>query len=307
MIRRDQGPSRRAGASEAKGGRPGADTALTATFRAAHNAATTTTASGCRSTQPLFPRRVPCLEGATRLQWSGAAGVKVFDLATTDTSGEPWRKRLHIPAYQVGEAARYAQISAQTVLAWHKADARRLLSEKADRERLSYLQLIEVAVVAAFRKAKIPLPAIRAARDYMMVELNSRHPFAEFQFKRYGKSLFAEYKGGGRTELLKVTQAGQLAWQEIVGPLLQEFEYEHEGVAIRWHVAGASSPIIIDPRLSFGAPTVKGVPTWILKGRYDAGENDSMIAEDFGIDVRSVREALRFEGVLPGQKRKWLH
>ena len=181
------------------------------------------------------------------------------------------------------------------------------MSEKQDRERLSYLQLIELAVVAAFRKAKIPLPGIRAARDYMKRELKSQHPFAEFQFKRFGKSLFTEFQESGRTELLKVTQAGQLAWQEIVGPVLHEFDYEHEGVAIRWHVAGPSSPIIIDPRLSFGAPTVNGVPTWILKGRFDAGENDSVIAEDFGIDVRSVREALKFEGVVPGQQKKWLH
>jgi uncharacterized protein (DUF433 family) len=229
-------------------------------------------------------------------------------LATAGGSrAEPWRKRLDIPAYPVGEAARYAQVSAKTVTAWHKPDKRSVLSGKQDRERLSYLQLIELAVVAAFRQAKIPLPAIRAAREYMKDELKSQHPFAEFEFKRYGKSLFTEVKESGRTKLLKVTQAGQLAWQEIVGPVLKEFEYEHQGVAIRWRVAGPSSPIIIDPRLSFGAPTVKGVPTWILKGRFDAGENDSAIAEDFGIDVSSVREALKFEGVLPGQQKKWLH
>jgi uncharacterized protein (DUF433 family) len=87
--------------------------------------------------------------------------------------------------------------------------------------------------------------------------------------------------------------------------LLKEFEYEPEGVAIRWHVAGPSSPIIIDPRLSFGTPTVKGVPTWIVKGRFDASESDSVIADDFGIDVPAVREALKFEGVLPGQQQTW--
>jgi uncharacterized protein (DUF433 family) len=222
---------------------------------------------------------------------------------------EPWRKRLHLPAYQVGEAARYARISTQTVVAWHKVDQRRVLSEKEDGQRLSYLQLIELAVVAGFRKAKIPLPEIRAAREYVKGSLKSEHPFAEYQFKRYGKSLFTEFEEDktGRKKLLKANQAGQLAWKEIVGPLLKEFEYEPEGVAIRWHVAGPSSPIIIDPRLSFGTPTVKGVPTWIVKGRFDAGETDSMIAEDFGLDVPSVREALKFEGVLPGQEKKWLH
>lgn len=226
----------------------------------------------------------------------------------SDNGSEAWRKRLHLPAYQVGEAARYTHVSTQTVVAWHKVDRRPILSKKALGERLSYLQLIELAVVAAFRKAKIPLPEIRAAREYVKLNLQSEHPFAEYQFKRFGKSLFTEFEEGtGRKNLVKANQAGQLVWKEIVGPLLKEFEYERDGVAIRWRVAGSTSPVIIDPRLSFGTPTVKGVPTWIVKGRFDAGESDSLIAEDFGIDVPSVREALKFEGVLPGQQSKWIH
>jgi uncharacterized protein (DUF433 family) len=220
---------------------------------------------------------------------------------------EPWRRRLRIPAYQVGEAARYARISAGTVAAWHKIE-QRVLSAKQHRERLSYLQLIELAVVAAFRKAKFSLKEIRAARDYVKINLESEYPFAEYEFKRYGKSLFTEYQeAGGARRLLKANQGGQLAWKEIIGPVLEEFEYEHEGVAIRWHVAGPSSPVIIDPRVSFGAPAVKGTPTWIIKGRFDAGESDKEIAEDFDLNVSAVRQALKFEGVLPGQQKKWIH
>jgi uncharacterized protein (DUF433 family) len=99
-----------------------------------------------------------------------------------------------------------------------------------------------------------------------------------------------------RGTLVKASQAGQLAWKDIIGRL-KEFEYEHEGVVIRWHVAGASSPIIIDPRISFGAPTVGGIPTWIIKGRWNAGESDTDIAEDFGLEKEQVRKALDFEGV----------
>jgi uncharacterized protein (DUF433 family) len=225
---------------------------------------------------------------------------------TTATNTEPWRQRLVLPAYQVAEAARYADISAQTVAAWHNP-SKKVLSKKESRAKLSYLQLVEVAVVAAFRKANIPLKEIRAARDYIQDQLKSSHPFAEYKFKRYGKSLFTDYVAEGRRHLMKANQAGQLAWEELVGPLLKEFEYEHEGVAIRWHVAGSDSPIIIDPRISFGAPSVKGVPTWIIKGRFDAGERDSQIAEDFNLQVAAVREALKFEGVLGSPKSKWVH
>lgn len=222
---------------------------------------------------------------------------------------EPWRRRLTLPAYHVGEAARYADIAAQTVAAWHKLEGG-TLSARKDRAALSYYQLIEVAVVAAFRRAKFSLSDIRATREYLRANFKSEHPFAEHKFKHFGKSLFTEVlESTGRRSLIKANQAGQLAWEDIVGPLLQVFDYEHDGIVIKWQVAGVDSPIIIDPRIAFGAPTVGGTPTWIIKGRFNAGEHDSDIAEDFGIQRDEVREALKFEGVLPygGKSKSRLH
>ena len=162
-------------------------------------------------------------------------------------------------------------------------------------------------MVAAFRKAKFPLPEIRAAREYVQKNLNSAYPFAEFKFKRYGRSLFTEDNKEVRYRLFKANAGGQLAWDELIGPVLEEFDYEHEGIAVRWHLAGAGVPIVIDPRVSFGAPSVRGTPTWIIKGRYDAGESDSAIAEDFRLEISDVRAALKFEGVIPGsQQPKWI-
>jgi uncharacterized protein (DUF433 family) len=217
----------------------------------------------------------------------------------SERSDEPWRRRLYLPNYQIAEAARYADISPQTVAAWHRID-KALLSKKEQREALSYLQLIEVAVVAAARKEGVKLPDIRAARDYAERTLKSEYPFAQHRFKTEGKNLWLDYgelegeKRGGA--LVKANQAGQLAWKGIIGRL-KEFEYEHEGVVTRWHVAGTSSPIIIDPRISFGAPTVGGIPTWIIKGRWNAGESDTDIADDFGLEKELVRKALDFERV----------
>ncbi len=183
-------------------------------------------------------------------------------MATASHSNEPWRKRLHLPAYPVGEAARYTHVNPQTVTAWHRFE-QHLLSTKEKGRRLSYLQLIELAVVAGFRKAKFPLSEIRAARDYVQMNLGSPYPFAEFEFKRYGRSLFTEDNGAGPHRLFKANGGGQLAWDELIGPVLEGFEYEHEGIAVRWHPAGTTSPIIIDPRISFGA-SVRGTPTWII-------------------------------------------
>jgi uncharacterized protein (DUF433 family) len=95
---------------------------------------------------------------------------------------------------------------------------------------------------------------------------------------------------------LSADEHGQLAWNEIIGPRLKEFEYEHEGIVIRWHLRGMKSSIVIDPRVSFGAPAVRGTPTWVVKGRWVAGESVDEIAEDFDLEKELVREALLFEG-----------
>lgn len=225
----------------------------------------------------------------------------------SENQSEPWRRRLFLPNYGIGEAARYADISAQTVAAWHKIE-RPTLSLKERRAALSYMQLIEVAVVAAFRKAGISLKRIRDAREYVRKQLDTEYPFAEYRFKTEGRHLLIDYQEvegvKGRGKHLVADQGGQLAWDVVLGPLLKEFEYERDGIVIRWRVAGESSPIVIDPQIAFGAPTVRGTPTWVIKGRWDAGENDSDIAEDFGIGKDEVKEALRFEGVSGRGKSK---
>jgi uncharacterized protein (DUF433 family) len=208
-----------------------------------------------------------------------------------------------LPAYQIAEAADYAQVAPQTIAAWHRIEAE-LLKQREQRSALSYMQLIEVAVVAAFRKAGVPMPRIRKARAWAAHELKSEYPFAEYKFKENAKHLYLDSQQI-EVEPNTVVQAdsgGQLEWGSIIGRL-REFEYE-EQVAMRWHVAGAGKPIIIDPRVSFGAPAIRGIATWVLRGRHDAGESDSDIAEDFGLDKSEVREALKFEGLLGAGRRK---
>jgi uncharacterized protein (DUF433 family) len=221
---------------------------------------------------------------------------------------QPWRRRLYLPSYQVAEAAHYAQIAPQTVVTWHRIEAA-LLAQREKRAALSYMQLIEVAVVAAFRKMGVRMPDIRAAREYAMRTLKSEFPFAEHKFKENAKHLYldstqaADIKPG---TLAEADQEGQLAW-EVMYSRLREFEYEPNGIVLQWHVAGRRSRILIDPRIAFGAPAVKGTPTWVIRGRYDAGESDSDIAEDFGLKREDVREALKFEGVSVGRGKSRLH
>jgi uncharacterized protein (DUF433 family) len=225
---------------------------------------------------------------------------------------EPWRKRLYLPSYHVQEAARYARTTPKTIRTWQgQGDLVQAIAARDPELSLSYMQLIEVAVVAAFRRAGIKLRDIKAARDWLATTFKSEYPFAQFDFKRRGKELLVDYAKASREkskgQLISPSKGGQLVWEPMVGDLLSEFEYDRN-IAMRWHVIGRDEPIIIDPRVSFGAPNILGVPTWVLKGRWEAGESVPEIAEDFDLKPALVAEALKFEGVdEAGQKRGWVH
>jgi uncharacterized protein (DUF433 family) len=215
---------------------------------------------------------------------------------------ESWRRRLYLPAYSVADAARYAGIHRGTVAYWHYRGGRLgpALPGKERGKPLSYMQTIEVAFVATFRRLGVPLQRIRKARDYFAQVFGVEFPFAQLEVKTDGHHLLMELldlePDPQIAKLILGDAAGQLAWEPMVAERFAEFDYEHD-LAVTWHVAGRDSRVVIDPRISFGAPTIRGIPTWALKGRRRAGEPVDEIGADFGLELDEVNEALAFEGV----------
>lgn len=214
---------------------------------------------------------------------------------------ESWRRRLYLPAYSVADAARYARTQRQTVAYWHYGS--RLapaLPGKQPRKPLSYLQLVEVAFVATFRKLGVSLQRIRKARDYLSQTFSSEFPFAELRLQTEGRHVLLDLlqiePDAQLDHLIVADASGQIAWQPLIGERFAEFDYE-EGLALIWHVAGRGSPILIDPRISFGAPTIRGLPTWVLKGRRIAGESVKELQDDFVLSQEDILQALAFEGI----------
>ncbi len=219
-----------------------------------------------------------------------------------ERGAEPWRRRLFLPSYTVADTARYAKTKRQTVYYWHFGgpDVGPALPGREHRRPLSYLELIEAAFVATFRRLGLSLQKIRRAREYTAQILNSEFPFAEYKWKTEGHHMLLDLwrtEPDSEAKLLILGDVyGQETWQEMVGDRFAEFDYEHE-LALIWHVAGRQSRVTIDPRIAFGAPMVRGVATWVLKGRWKAGESIEDIEEDFALDKSEIAQGLQFEGI----------
>ncbi|NLT27872.1 MAG: hypothetical protein GXX97_02225, partial [Dehalococcoidales bacterium] len=117
-------------------------------------------------------------------------------LLTAERNIEPWKRRLFLPCYTSVEAAKYANTSPQTISNWHYRESKLgvALPGKERGKDLSYLQLVEVAVVATFRKLGVSFTKIRKARQYLQQRFNSEYPFAEYRFKTEGFHVLLDLK-----------------------------------------------------------------------------------------------------------------
>jgi len=221
----------------------------------------------------------------------------------------PPQRRFLLPAYSVKEAARLAQTTSPTVSRWHHGygpsyarAATKVLHGRELGAPLSYLQLVEVAFVATLRGMGITLKRIRAAHGYLMRRFDVEYPFAQLRLQTEGTHILKALKveEGRWVEMLVVVSAdGQLAWKEMIADRLREFVYGRHGWAVRWYPRGRDVPIMVDPLIAFGAPILvkSGVPTAVLRERFEAGEPEEEISEDFGVSQAHLRVALNFEGI----------
>lgn len=215
---------------------------------------------------------------------------------------EPWYDRLSLPAYRYAEAARYAGLSVQTVASWARwyrvPEDRTADSTTSGPRLLSYPQLAEVAVAAAFRHAGVKVEDLHRVHGDLRVVLESDYPFTLLAFKTRGPVLLPHLQSGRFLSHAIGMQDGQRVWRQSIQDLFDQFDYE-QGMALRWYPRGRDGIIVIDPRVAFGAPAIAGtgVATHILRQRYVGGESVEDIAEDFGVTQGQIEAALDFEGI----------
>ena len=209
---------------------------------------------------------------------------------------EPFLARLRLPSYSIQESAALAGANVHTLAHWF-AGKRAVVPGKRERAGLSYMQLVESAFVASFRSAGIPLQRIRKARDYLAETFHADYPFAQIKLRTDGIHILKEIPDGN---LIVADRSGQEAWEQLFTDRIAQFDYVSD-MAMRWYFRGRGVPLVVDPRFSFGAPTVasSGIATWALAGRFLAGETQEDILEEFPyITPAELDAALAYEGRL---------
>ena len=216
---------------------------------------------------------------------------------------EPWVERLYLPSYLQKDAARYVGITRGTLARWRALFElpRQGSANKTYPAVLSFAELITIAFIAAFRRHGVALDDAHRMHDDLRGALKDEYPFTLLAFKTRAPLVLADQGTDNLSDLADlgvVVRHNHYGW---AGPILDEFaQFDYDlGLALRWYPRGRRSAIVVDARIAFGGPTIKGagILTYILKQRYLAGETLEETAEDFGISISQLEEALRFESI----------
>jgi len=226
--------------------------------------------------------------------------------------------RREVPRYGIEEAARCLGMSAATLNSWvngrkyptayGKRFFKPLIALPAPGS-LSFYNLVEAHILQSTRKKhRVEIPAIRRAIDFVRRTYPSAHPLLSESFLTDGKDLFIKKIEGmpGKEQTINVSRWGQLGLGAILDFYLRRIERDDKGWPIKLFPMRMSWPgdlaidpprlVVIDPAVSSGRPVVNGtgVMAEVIFSRFNTGEGIESIAEDYGLKVSQIEEAIRY-------------
>ncbi|HET6763858.1 MAG TPA: hypothetical protein VFH27_09295 [Longimicrobiaceae bacterium] len=178
------------------------------------------------------------------------------------------------------------------------------LPEMEGQRALTFVELIELLYIRAFQRAGVSWAVIRQAAAVAARLYRSDHPFALRHVYADPNGLYAAVdEDDGTQSLVQLIGHGQHAMEMLVKPYLDQIEFDVNDVAVRWWPMGRAGGVVVDPRHSFGAPTVQGIGirTSVLADAHAAeravhGEQAlDRVAWAYEISPREVQTAVDFE------------
>lgn len=208
-----------------------------------------------------------------------------------------------LPAYALPRAAGIVRLSPSTLRLWAAGDGQhKALFKPATRSpiTLSFLNLIEAFVLASMRRVHgISMQRVRKALRFVGDELGYPRPLIHASFRTDGMNLFVQHAD----RLLNVSSEGQAVLREVLDASLARIDWEGDLAArlYPWvrgtELASQPKTIVVDPRRGFGQPVITGtgIEARIVTERYRAGESVRLLAEDYGVEIEKIEDAIRCE------------
>jgi len=211
-----------------------------------------------------------------------------------------WRTN---PLYTIQEAARLAHVSHITVRRWlfgyqtKETEFSPVLGNQEKAPLVSFLTLIEILVASNFRENSVPFARIRSAHDFAQQQWGISAPFASIKLEPLGGHILHRFdeETPGKSLAALDTKLQQWTLPGFIIDRIRTFDYELDLVS-RWYPLGKNIPIVVDPRISAGLPTIfeRRVTINTIHNRFKAGYSIPFIASDLKLKRDTIEDALRY-------------
>lgn len=209
--------------------------------------------------------------------------------------------------YGIVEAAGLLGLRTDRARAWLDGYERRgvhclpvIRVEPTGDEIVTWGEFVELGYLREYRRKGIPLQRLRPVIDELRNEFKTPYPLATAKPYLYGRELVLDVQE--RNDLpppiaMVVSSGRTISLAEEANRFMKKVEFATSaaGSVLCLRPAGSASPVVIDPLIGFGRPTVKGVATERLWELHDAGETVAEIADGYEIDAEFVRAAIAYE------------
>jgi uncharacterized protein (DUF433 family) len=159
-------------------------------------------------------------------------------------------------------------------------------------------------VLAAFRRAGVPLQRIRPALAALQAEVGIEHALASKRLYTDGAEILYDYADSAAADAevrdgvrdLVVARSGQWVFTEVVRAHLKRITYADDGWVARLELPGYPvAKVAADVRVNFGQPYFVhgGVRVEDVLDRWYAGESWADLADDYGVPAREIEDAAR--------------
>ena len=226
----------------------------------------------------------------------------------------PSHDQLRRPSYTVTEAGRLVGLSAERVRRWLRGYEYSYRDGERDQPPVvqqgggapsryaSFLDLVDLLFVKRFVDHGVSLQKVRRALEEAREVLGTDH-FARQTFFTDGGAIFLQLKQGARSgrggAILELMSGGQWVIAPVIRQLARQIDFGSPGgLASRWHPLGRDRPVVLDPKVSFGAPSIagRGVKTFNIHDLYTA-EDESLepVRNWWRLTDTEIRAAVDFE------------
>jgi uncharacterized protein (DUF433 family) len=208
--------------------------------------------------------------------------------------------------YTEAGAARLLRVAPATLHYWLEGGSKGsktykpVIRESATASRtVTWAEFVEAGLLRQYRRAhNVPMIELRNFIESLRQSLGVPYPLAHYRPYVSSRQLVLRAQTEAKLDA-EFALVAQVSGQYILSPPAQQFfeRVTWDGdVAARWRPdEHLESPVIVDPDVRFGAPSVGGISTEILRELARAGEDELDLAHTYDLTVAQVQWALSYE------------